>query len=169
MWADCKAIRSSTTWLLLLLSLVSCASKTEKWFEVPIHRLTFYSLYQTVLDLVEAEGYQVLMRNSGEGTIETEWQTGISLREVRGTSRQKVHVDIQGTEVDGFIVAIRVQEQVIRKGGLLGLGLNQERDWEDFPDNFDEAERLAAKVRALLSEYTRLEPPKPRPSAGDSL
>ena len=51
---------------------------------------------------------------------------------------------------DDFRVALRVAEEVIRKGGLLATNVRAWDDWEEFDDNFDDAEYLMAKIQALV-------------------
>lgn len=148
--------RASLGLILAFVALLTagCASSKERWAEVRMQELSFQNLYSSVLDMLELEGYSVHMRLPDTGEIETAWLNGISKREVRGPSRRKVHVVIEPEEGPRlFVVRMRVEEQIIRKGGMLASGTNQDDDWEAFPDNFEDAEYLAAKLRALLSEY----------------
>ena len=143
-------------WLLAAAALLlpGCASNTERWAEVSVYELGYQNLYHAILDLLEVEGFHVVRRDPREGTIESEWLLGISRREVRGQSRRRCHVDIEAKGEGEYVVRIRVEEQVVRKAGLLGNAARfDEDDWEPFPDNFDDAEYLVYKVRALLSEY----------------
>ena len=131
-----------------------CASTTQRWAEVNMQDVSYQNLYASVLDMLEMEGYFVRKRLPDLGEIETEWLRGISRREVRGPSRSRVHVDINRAEGRRrYVVRMRVEEQIVRKGGMLSAGEHRESDWESFPDNFEDAEYLAAKLRALLSEY----------------
>ncbi len=141
---------------VLVPVLGACASVQHRWAEVTIHELSYQNIYSSVLDMLELEGFGVSRRLPDEGRIETEWFTGDSRREFRGPSRRRVHVEIRRKERDdGYVVRMRVQEQVVPKGGTLGGGQRfRESDWEDFPDSFEDAEYMAAKLRALLSKYT---------------
>jgi hypothetical protein len=155
----CGARWLSRVFLALPLALAlgfttGCATTTQRWAEVNMQELGYQNLYASVLDMLEMEGYSVHKRLPDLGEIETEWLRGISRREVRGPSRSRVHVDINRAEGRRhYVVRIRVEEQIVRKGGMLSTGDHRESDWEPFPDNFEDAEYLAAKLRALLSEY----------------
>ena len=137
--------------------LPACASAREKWAHVPLQGLSYQNLYHAIIDLLEVEGVHVRIRNPGIGTVTSEWQQALSRREVRGPSRRKVHVKIvSDPDVDGaYTVSLRVEEQIIRKGGLLSSGVRQDDDWEAFPDNYEDAEYFVAKIRALLGDYLR--------------
>lgn len=139
---------------VMLASTVGCASNKERWAEVQMQEISYQNLYSSILDMLELEGYVVHMGLPDSGTVETEWLRGISRREVRGPSRRKVHVELKSAEAARqYMVRMRVEEQIIRKGGLLSSGTPPETAWEAFPDNFEDAEYLAAKLRALLSDY----------------
>jgi hypothetical protein len=139
---------------LALGPTTGCASNTERWAEVSMKGLGYQNLYHSVLDMLELEGYRVGRSLPDAGVIETQWLRGVSRREVRGPSRRKAHLEIKHEEgARQYMVRIRVEEQIIRKGGMLSSGNHQEKDWEAFPDNFDDAEYLAAKLRALLADY----------------
>jgi len=153
-------------WLLLALGIATggaCASSSERWAEVTVHDLGYTNLYHAVLDLLEVEGFHVSRRQPGGGEILSEWLQGISTREVRGPARRRVHVQITAVDTDedddtddeAYLVRLRVEEQVVRKGGFMSTGPRQEKDWEEFDDNFDDAEYLAAKIRALLDDFVR--------------
>ncbi len=151
---------SKWAWVLgLALSLslaVGCASTRERWAEVTMHDLGYQNLYHSVLDLLELEGFYVILRLPDTGRIESEWFRGDSRREVRGPSRRKVHVEIERKKGErAYVVRLRVQEQIIRKGGMLAIDTRDESLWEDYPDSFGDAEFLAAKLGALLADYSR--------------
>jgi hypothetical protein len=63
----------------------------------------------------------------------------------------------EGVEANGpvpeWVVRLRVAEEVIRKGGFLNRNVRESDDWEEYRDNFEDAELLAEKVRALLAEH----------------
>jgi len=163
-----RGARRGLTPLLLALALLGplgvgpgCAASKERWADVGIEGLSFQNLYHSLIDLMEVEGFHVLHRNPGAGTFLTEWLPGISRREVRGPSRRRVHVRIEEIEDDtsteedegAYLVNLRVEEQIIRKGGMLNTGMRPNDDWEAFPDNFDDAEYLVAKIRAMLADF----------------
>jgi hypothetical protein len=162
-----RPLRSSRpiTCVLLLWGLAfgsACASSSERWAEVPVHDLGYTNLYHAVLDLLEVEGFHVVQRDPGAGEILSDWLQGISTREVRGPARRRVHVEIEPIEIDDdddeedhYLVRVRVEEQVVRRGGFMSSGPRDESDWEEFDDNFDDAEYLAAKIRALLDDFVR--------------
>jgi hypothetical protein len=140
---------------LLLLASATCAGAEHRWAEVRFHDITFTNLYHAVADMLDAEGYAVGVRNPGQGMIESEWQYGISLREIRGPARRKVfaHIEAGGAEQPGqWVVRVRVAEEVIVKGGMMATDVRHSDDWEEHGDNYDEAELLAAKIRALLAD-----------------
>lgn len=132
----------------------SCASNKERWAEISMQELSYQNLFASVLDMLELEGYLVHMQLPDTGEIDTDWLRGISRREVRGPSRRKAHIEIKPLEGPRqFVVRIRVEEEIIRKGGMLARENAKESEWEPFPDNFEDAEYLAAKLRALLADY----------------
>lgn len=135
---------------VLLLGALACAGPSERWAEVRFQDLSFTSLYTVVVDLLDAEGFDVRSRDPDTGTIESSWLYGTSRREVRGPSRRKALVRIEPGPNDSWIVRVRVAEEVVRKAGLLATRVRESDDWEAIGDNFEDAEYLAAKMRALL-------------------
>lgn len=149
--------------LLGALALTSCAAHAERWAVLRFERLSYSNLYQQVADALDGSGYRVIKQDPGSGRIETDWDIGPSLREVRGPSRRKAVARINAVDHDDdggtiYEVRVRVREQVIRKGGLLAHEIRSSEDWEDWKDNYDEAEYLLARLGALLQDYrVRLE------------
>ena len=145
----------SRAWLVGLALLVVACSITEKrrWAEARFEGLSFSVLYASVADLFEAEGFDVTIRDASGGIVESEWAYGTSRREVRGPSRRKAIAEVEKLAPGVYVVRVRVAEEVIRKGGLLATKLRDSDDWETFPDNFEDAEYLAAKLRAMLDEH----------------
>jgi hypothetical protein len=140
---------------LLLPALLSsgCSSTPERWAETRVNDVTYSVLYNLVLTTIDAEGFIVRKREPQSGRIESDWVYGTSQRRVRGPSRRKVFAVIEPIEGDDFRVAVRVAEEVIRKGGLLATNIRASNDWEEFDDNFDDAEYLMAKIAALLDAH----------------
>ena len=133
-----------------LLSTAACSGTQERWAETRVNDVTYSVLYNLVLTTVDAEGFTVRKREPQSGRIESDWVYGTSQRSVRGPSRRKVFAVIEPLENDDFRVALRVAEEVIRKGGLLATNVRASDDWEEFDDNFDDAEYLMAKIAALV-------------------
>jgi len=133
-----------------LLATAGCTSTPERWAETHVNDVTYSVLYNLVLTTVDAEGFTVRKREPQSGRIESDWVYGTSQRSVRGPSRRKVFAVIEPLEDDDFRVALRVAEEVIRKGGLLATNVRASDDWEEFDDNFDDAEYLMAKISALI-------------------
>lgn len=143
----------STLLLALGLALLpGCAGPPPLWAELDFERIGYGNLYVSIVDLLEVEGYVVASRNPDSGVIETEWLIGPSIREVRGPSRRKAVVEVEPTG-ERLHVRLRVREQVIRKAGMGATNLRFNDDWEDYRDNWDDAEYLAAKLRALLMDF----------------
>lgn len=143
----------------LLVGLAACASSRERWAEVRFAELSYPNLFRSIADVLASEGFPPAGEDTSEGTLETEWQYGTSVREVRGASRRKVFVvieeqpataDAQNADVT-WIVRLRVAEEVKRKSGLLDR--SEHGEWEEYRDNFEDAELLAEKVRALLADH----------------
>lgn len=148
----------------LLVGLVACAGTGERWAEVRFTDISYPNLYRSVADVLASEGFPSAVEDTSSGTLESEWQYGTSVREVRGPSRRKVHVLIEeaepppeGAEITGpvaqWVVRLRVAEEIIRKGGILARNIRQSDDWEEYRDKFEDAELLAEKIRALLAEH----------------
>jgi len=155
----------------LLASLCACASNSERWAEVRFADISYPNLYRSVADVLESEGYPAGGEDISHGTLETDWQYGTSVREVRGPSRRKVHVlieeaappppDVEPPErLARWAVGGRVSEEVLRKGGILNRNPRLSDDWEDYRDSFEDAELLAEKVRALLADHHVPAPPR---------
>lgn len=136
--------------LLPLLATAGCSSTPERWAETRVNDVTYSVLYNLVQTTIDAEGFIVRKREPQTGRIESDWVYGTSQRRVRGPSRRKVFAVIEPIENDDFRVAVRVAEEVIRKGGLLATNIRASDDWEEFDDNFDDAEYLMAKIAALI-------------------
>ena len=134
---------------LLLLS-AGCSATKERWAETRVDDVSYSVLYNLVLTTIDAEGFTVRKREPQSGRIESDWIYGTSQRIVRGPSRRKVFALIEPLEGDDFRVALRVAEEVIRKGGMLATNVRASEDWEEFDDNFDDAEYLMAKISALV-------------------
>ena len=136
--------------LALLLLTAACASTKERWAETRAHDISYPVLYNVVLSTIDAEGFTVRKREPQKGRIESDWVYGTSQRLVRGPSRRKVFAVIEPVDRRVFRVAVRVAEEVIRKGGLLATHVRASEDWEEYDDNFDDAEYLMAKIAALI-------------------
>ncbi|MFT7462942.1 MAG: hypothetical protein ACI9EF_001284 [Pseudohongiellaceae bacterium] len=142
------------TWLLGLSCLVGCIGTPPLWAEMNFNGLAYDNLWVAVIDLLDTEGFHVQAGDPGSGAIESEWLYGTSVREVRGPSRRKAMIEIsQSLVTPGWVVRLRVREEVIRKGGLRATQVRDSADWEEWHDNWDETEFLAAKIRARLSDY----------------
>jgi hypothetical protein len=142
--------------LLAALALLcsSCASSKERWAEAAYGRISYHDLYGIVQTTIDAEGYIARVRDVQNGRIETDWVYGNSNTVVRGPARRKVFARIEPLpdDEDGYLVRLRVAEEVIPHGGLLAMNPRESDDWESFQDNFDVAEYLMAKIAALLSD-----------------
>ncbi|HZL98696.1 MAG TPA: hypothetical protein VFD43_00460 [Planctomycetota bacterium] len=134
----------------LLLLTAACSSTQERWAEAHARGVSYPVLYNLVLSTIDAEGFTVRKREPQKGRIESDWVYGTSQRLVRGPSRRKVFAVIDPSEEGGFRVAVRVAEEVIRKGGLMATHVRASEDWEEYDDNFDDAEYLMAKIAALI-------------------
>lgn len=138
---------------LALLLLPACSSLGERWAEATFQGLSYPSLYAVVLSTVDAEGYGVPQRDPQTAEIHSDWIYGTSRSVVRGPSRRRVHAEILQAGEAAWRVRLRVEEQVIRKGGMLATNVRESENWEEFEDNFDDAEFLVAKIAALLREH----------------
>ncbi|GEM_PF-2314908 len=145
---------STVAALLLTGSLSGCLSTPELWAEMSFDGLAYDNLWVVVIDLLDSEGFHVITGDPGSGSLESEWLYGTSVREVRGPSRRKAVVEISNRlEAPGWKVRLRVREEVIRKGGMRATQIRDSAEWEEWHDNWDDAEFLAAKIRARLSTY----------------
>jgi uncharacterized lipoprotein len=135
---------------LLLLLAAGCSTTQERWAETRVNGVGYSNLYNLVLSTIDAEGFTARKREPQTGHIESDWVYGTSQRMVRGPSRRKVFAVIEPLEGGDFRVAVRVAEEVIRKGGLLATNVRASEDWEEYDDNFDDAEYLMAKISALI-------------------
>ena len=134
----------------VLIATAGCSGTQERWAETHVNDVTYSVLYNLVLTTVDAEGFTVRKREPQSGRIESDWVYGTSQRSVRGPSRRKVIAVIEPVEDNDYRVSLRVAEEVIRKGGLLATNVRASDDWEEFDDNFDDAEYLMAKISALI-------------------
>lgn len=140
--------------LTLLLWLGACVSTPPLWAELSFDGLSYDNLWVVVIDLLDSEGFHVKSGDPGTGSIESDWLYGTSVREVRGPSRRKAMVEInKQPDVIGWVVRLRVREEVIRKGGMRATQLRDSPDWEEWHDDWDSTEYLAAKIRARLTDY----------------
>lgn len=139
----------------VLLCLPACSTVKERWAALELHEIAFSNLYLSVLDVLDAQGFPVQRRDPQAGTIESDWLYGTVVRQVYGPSRRKVFVEIVPSErvIDGYTVRIRVVEEIIRRAGTRASRVRESKDWEEWEDNFDDAEFLATKVRALLPDH----------------
>ena len=151
-----------TSWLLV--GLGSCSGTSERWAEVRFTDISYPNLFRSVADVLESEGFPSAAESVTQGTLETQWQYGTSVREVRGASRRKVFARIEEAEppdpeqeisgpVAQWVVRLRVKEEIIRKSGILARNVRQSDRWEEYKDRFEDAELLAEKVRALLADH----------------
>jgi len=139
-------------WLALLL-LAGCTSVGERWAEAGFEGISYPSLYGVVLSTFDAEGYAVRERDPSAATLESDWVYGTSMRMVRGPSRRRAHAEIKSVREDMWLVRVRVEEEVVRKGGMMATNVRESENWEAFDDNFDDAEYLMAKIAALLDAH----------------
>jgi hypothetical protein len=139
--------------LLALLLSCGCASSNERWAEAAYGGISYQNLYGVVQTTVDAEGYAARVRDVQKGRLESDWVYGNSNTVVRGPARRKVFAVIEPLPDEaGYLLRLRVAEEVIPRGGLLAMNPRASEDWEAFEDNFDAAEYLMAKIDALLSE-----------------
>ena len=137
--------------LPFVLVLAACASSpTDRWVERRFESLSNGAMYNLVLVSIDAEGYAPRVRNPDTGEIESIWVMGLSNRVVRGPTRRRVHALVRPHEEGGQLVRLRVETQIIRKGGLLAVNVRESEDWEAVPDDVDAAELLLAKIAALV-------------------
>ncbi|MBM3985040.1 MAG: hypothetical protein FJ296_05020 [Planctomycetes bacterium] len=139
--------------LLALLLLPACSTLRERWAEASFQDISYPSLYAVVLSTVDAEGYAVIQRDPQSAELHSEWIYGTSRTVVRGPSRRRVHAEMEPVGEKGWRVRLRVEEQVVRKGGMLATNVRESENWEEFEDNFDDAEYLMAKIAVLLREH----------------
>lgn len=130
--------------------------------------ISYDALFSVVATTIDGEGFPVRRRNTVTGEIETDWVYGTSLREVRGPSRRKVYARVEIDEATGgFVVKLRVAEEVLRKQGELATHIRNMRGWEKYGDNWDDAAFLMAKLGALLHDYRYSVVVVPGPSRAD--
>lgn len=148
-----RAWRGTLAPVLAIALLAGCASgPPPRWVEVDFDDISYAALYQVVSTTVSAEGFGLGASDPGAGRLETDWAYGTSMREVRGPSRRKVVAEFSALD-EGWLVRMRVREEVLRKQGLLAHNIRDRDDWETWHDNLDDAEFLAAKLKALLDSH----------------
>ena len=149
--------RVSGAALLLLFVVLSpaCESEKARWAALELNDISFADLYLSVIDVLDSHGYAVASRDPNAGTIESDWIYGTSVRQVFGPSRRKALVEVTPSPrgEGSFSVRVRIREEVMRRLGLRATHIRESDDWEEWKDNFDEAEYLAAKLRALLLHH----------------
>jgi len=139
--------------LPLLLLCCSCSMAKERWAEAAYQKISYQNLYAVVQTTIDAEGFPARIRDVQKGRIESDWVYGNSNSKVRGPARRKVFAQINPLPDDaGYVVRLRVAEEVIPRGGLLEMSPRDSDKWEPFEDNYDSAEYLMAKIAALLAE-----------------
>jgi len=150
------AARVAAAAALLCVALASgCAGFSERWVEARFDEVSYASVYNIVLTTVDAEGYAVRNRQVNTGEISSAWVYGTSQRAVRGPSRRRVHARVEPDGERSWLVRLRVEEEVVRKGGLLATQVRESDNWEPYEDNFEDAEYLIARIAALLAEFRR--------------
>ena len=120
---------------LTLLLLASCSSFNERWASAQFDEISYPALFGVVVTTLGAEGYTVRDYDAQTAQVDSEWVYGTSQRSVRGPSRRRAHALIVQLAERSFQVRIRVQEEVIRKGGMLATNVRDSDDWEEFEDN----------------------------------
>jgi hypothetical protein len=138
---------------LTLLLLASCSAVNARWASAQFTGIAYPTLFGAVTMTIQAEGYEVPATDAQTAKIDSAWVYGTSQRVVRGPSRRRVHADIEAIADRSFRVRMRVEEEVIRKGGMLATNVRESKDWESFEDNYDDAEYLMAKLSALLEAH----------------
>ena len=144
--------------LLAVLLLAACSSVREQWAEATLTSISYPALYGVVLSTVDSRGFPVRERDPHTGEIHSEWVYGQSRAAVRGPARQRVHASIEPQPGDAFLLRLRVEQEVVRKGGMLATNVRESENWEPYEDNFDEAEILMGKIAALLAANRSREP-----------
>jgi len=142
--------------LLAAILLSGCLSPSEtyaRWVQAPFDDISYPSLFGVVAATMGAEGYPIPAADIGDSGLKSEWAYGTSQRAVRGPSRKRVHVEIERQGERAFNVRLRVEEEVIRKRGLLATEVRESGDWEAYPDDIAEAEYMLAKLRAMLGDF----------------
>ena len=139
-------------WLALLF-LAGCTSGSERWAEARFEGISYPSLYGVVLSTFDAEGYPVRERDPSVANMKSDWVYGTSMRMVRGPSRRRAHAELRSVAEGQWLVRVRVEEEVVRKGGMMATNVRESENWEPFDDNFDDAEYLMAKIAALLDAH----------------
>ena len=136
-------------WLALLF-LAGCTAGSERWAEARFEGISYPSLYGVVLSTFDAEGYPVRERDPSVANMKSDWVYGTSMRMVRGPSRRRAHAELRSVAEGQWLVRVRVEEEVVRKGGMMATNVRESENWEPFDDNFDDAEYLMAKIQALV-------------------
>lgn len=121
----------------------------HRWARTEFEGLSYTSVYSLVATTLDSEGWDVRERDIESGTLVTDWRHGPSHREFRGPTRLKVHAEIEPYD-GGCRVGLRVQSEVLAKGGVLAYNPRESDDWEPVDDDFDRAEVLLARVRSLV-------------------
>ena len=135
--------------LVALTTACNATPVTHRWARAEFDGYSYTSLYSLVATTLDSEGWDVRERDIESGTLITDWRHGPSHREFRGPTRLKVHAEIEPYE-GGCRVGLRVEGEVLMKGGVLAHDPRGSDDWEPVEDDFERAEVLLARIRSLI-------------------
>jgi hypothetical protein len=138
---------------LTILLVTGCSSVNARWASAQFTGISYGALFGAVTTSIAGAGFAVGDADAQSAHVDTDWVYGTSQRVVRGPSRRRVHAVIEPVADRTFNVRMRVEEEVIRKGGMLATEIRESKDWESFEDNYDDAEFMMAKLAALLEVY----------------
>ena len=144
--------------LACVLGACAATQVIQSWARTDFEGYSYSSVYSLVATTLDSEGWDVRERDIEAGTLVTDWRHGPSHREFRGPTRLKVHAEIEPYP-GGCHVGLRVEAEVLVKGGILAGDARNSDDWERVEDDFDRAEVLLARIRSLV----RWEPEDPAP------
>jgi hypothetical protein len=104
-----------------------------------------------VVDTVDRD-YDIETVDREAGRLDTRWSDSQITPFERRSTRAKVHVEILGGHGQPVVIRMRVEREVCKATSVFREHEGDD-DWESYPDDREEADRLLTNVHMVLHEF----------------
>ncbi|MFO0980743.1 MAG: hypothetical protein U1E76_03170 [Planctomycetota bacterium] len=138
---------------LLLLALAGCNvfGYRPAWVASEYPDVRFDDAFDVVQEAIDRD-YDLNRVERENGLIETKWSDSSLSTFERRSTRAKVHAEVTGGRGKPVDVKIRVERESSKVSSVFREHESDD-DWESYPDDPDEAQRLTTRIQLVLHEF----------------